>query len=168
MIIIYSRKSHFSLKCRISRERCCSWTVLHTQCASVLVSWKNAICHSVLCLIAFTFVEIVRYPINTVHWLSHRLDEEQLPSFTQRPTPWQTWLTYSMWITDSRILGSVWCIQSIVLTVKGGSAVTRWCDIFCVVFGKTHAAFMRKNAIFGFLVSPRSTEAQVRWDGQIK
>jgi len=26
---------------------------------------------------------------------------------------------------DSRILGPVWCIQSIVLTVKGGSAVTR-------------------------------------------
>jgi len=31
--------------------------------------------------------------INTVHWLSRRLDEEQLPSFTQQPTPWQTWLT---------------------------------------------------------------------------
>jgi len=75
---------------------------------------------SVMCFIASTFVEIVRYPINTVHWLSLRLDEEQLPSFTQRPTPCQTWLTYSMWITDSRIQ----VIQSIVLTVKGGSAVT--------------------------------------------
>jgi len=31
-----------------------------------------------------------------------RLDEEQLPSFIQQPTPWQIWLTYSMWITDSR------------------------------------------------------------------
>jgi len=33
------------------------------------------------------YVAIVRYPINTVHRLSLRLDEEQLPSFTQRLTP---------------------------------------------------------------------------------
>jgi len=75
---------------------------------------------------ASTFVEIVKYPINTVHWLSLRLDKEQFPSFTQRLTPWQTWLIQSMWVTDSRILGPVWCIQSIVLTVHGGSSVTRW------------------------------------------
>jgi len=36
-----------------------------------------------------------------------RLDEEQLPSFTQRLTPWQTWLTQSMWVTDSRMLCSL-------------------------------------------------------------
>jgi len=28
-----------------------------------------------------------------------------------------------MWVTDSSILGTVWCIQSVVLTVKGGLAV---------------------------------------------
>jgi len=27
-----TRKSHFSLKCSISRECCSSWTVLHAQC----------------------------------------------------------------------------------------------------------------------------------------
>jgi len=33
-----------------------------------------------------------------------RLHEEQLPSFTQRLTVWQTWLTQNMWVTDSRML----------------------------------------------------------------
>jgi len=33
-----------------------------------------------------------------------RLDEEKLPSFTQRLTPWQTWLTQSKWVTDNRML----------------------------------------------------------------
>jgi len=35
-----------------------------------------------------------------------RLDEEQLPSFAQRLTAWQTWLTQSMWVTHSRMLCS--------------------------------------------------------------
>ena len=33
-----------------------------------------------------------------------RLDEEQLPSFTQRLVLCQTRLTHSMWVTDSRML----------------------------------------------------------------
>jgi len=36
-----------------------------------------------------------------------RLDEERHPSFTQRLTAWQTWLTQSMWVTDSRMLCSL-------------------------------------------------------------
>jgi len=36
-----------------------------------------------------------------------RLDDEQLPSFTQRLTLWQTWLIQSMWVTDSRMLCSL-------------------------------------------------------------
>jgi len=36
-----------------------------------------------------------------------RLDEEQLLSFTQRLTAWQTWLTLSMWVTHSRMLCSL-------------------------------------------------------------
>ena len=55
------RKSHFSLNCCISWECCSSWTVLH-QCAVFLKEKLS----SVMCLIACTFVEIVRYPINTV------------------------------------------------------------------------------------------------------
>jgi len=51
-----TRKSHFSLKCCISRERCCSWSVLHAQCTSALSSWKKN-CH-LCCLIASIFVEI--------------------------------------------------------------------------------------------------------------
>jgi len=35
------------------------------------------------------------------------LDEEQLLSFTQRLTRWRTWLTQSMWVTDSRMLCSL-------------------------------------------------------------
>ena len=36
------------------------------------------------------------------------------------------------------------------------------------VLGKKHAPSKRKDAIFGFPVSPCSAEAQVRRDGQIK
>jgi len=36
-----------------------------------------------------------------------RIDEEQLPSFTQRLTLWQTLLIQSMWVTDSRMLRSL-------------------------------------------------------------
>jgi len=35
------------------------------------------------------------------------LDEEPLPPFTQRQTPWRTWLTQNMWVTDSRMLCSL-------------------------------------------------------------
>jgi len=102
-------KNHvFSLKCCITWERCCMQLdcvacTVH-QCAVFLKEKLS----SVLCLIASTFVEIVRYPVNTVHWLLLRLDEEQLPSFTQQPTLWESWLTHSMLVTDSMILGPVW------------------------------------------------------------
>jgi len=39
--------------------------------------------------------------------IDYRLDEERLPSFTQRLTARQTWLTQSMWVTDSRMLCSL-------------------------------------------------------------
>jgi len=35
------KKSHYSLKCCISRQRCSSWAVLHAQCTSALSSWKK-------------------------------------------------------------------------------------------------------------------------------
>jgi len=77
-----TRKSHFSPNAVLvegaAAVNCVARTVHH--CAVFL---KEKL-PSVMCLIASTFVEIVRYPINTVHRLSLRLDEEQLPSFTQR------------------------------------------------------------------------------------
>jgi len=106
----------------------------------------------VMCLIASTFIEIVRHPTNTVHWHSRRLDEEQLPSFTQWRTPWQTWLRQSVWVTDSRILGPVWCIQSTVLTVKGSSVVTRWYfNVFRVFLVKSIQHLSEKMQFSGFL-----------------
>jgi len=57
-----TRKSHFSLKCCTSEELCSSWTVLH-HCAVFLKEKLS----SLMRLIASTFVEIVRYSINTVH-----------------------------------------------------------------------------------------------------
>jgi len=103
-----------------------------------------------------------------------RFDEEQLPSFTQRLTPWQTWLTQGMWATDSRMLcsspiGPVWCTQSIVwqwMVVQlwpGG--ILKLCFVF---FSEKHAAFKWKDTISGFPVSPGSAEALVRWGGKIK
>ena len=99
-----------------------------------------------------------------------RFDEEQLPSFTQRLTPWQTWLTQGMWATDSRMLcsspiGPVWCTQSIVwqwMVVQlwpGG--ILKLCFVF---FSEKHAAFKWKDTISGFPVSPGSAEAHsVEW-----
>jgi len=91
-----------------SRERCSSWTVLYTQRTCALSSWKKKM-SSVMCLIAsdiwlvgwlvfnvpfqhkiaygcirderLTFVEIVRYPINTVHLLSFQAWRRTSPIF---------------------------------------------------------------------------------------
>jgi len=62
------------------------------------------------------------------------------------------------------------CTQSIVLTVKDGSALTRWYFWLCFVFffDKKHAAFKWKDIISGFPVSPGSSEALVKWGGKIK
>ena len=49
------------------------------------------------------------------------------------------------------------------------AAVTKWYfNVFRVVFGKKHAVFWWKDAIFGFPVFLCSAEAQVRWGGKIK
>jgi len=65
-------------------------------------------------------------------------------------------------------LGPVWFTQSFVLTAKGGSAVTRWYFNVFRVLSLKHAAFKWKDAISGFLVSPGSAEALIRWRGKIK
>ena len=54
-----------------SQESRSSWTVLHAQCmcTNVLSSWKRK-CHLWCVWYRLIFVEIVRYPINTIHWLS--------------------------------------------------------------------------------------------------
>jgi len=65
-------------------------------------------------------------------------------------------------------LGPVWCTQSIVLTVKGGSALTRWYFRVSCFLVKKHAAFKWKDAISKFPVCPGSAEALVRWGGKIK
>jgi len=124
-----------------------------------------------MCLMASTCVEIVRYP-------------KYCPlTFTQawlRTTP--IFYTATDTVTDlvniehvgnryQDPIGPVWCIQSIVLTVKVGSAihVTRWYfNVFHAFFVKKHAAFNWKDTIFGFPVSPGSAETQIRWGGRIK
>ena len=99
---------------------------------------------------------------------------EQLPSFTQRLIPWQTWLIQSLWITDSRMLCSLpkscvvhpvdrfdsegWFSSDQVIFLK-------LCFVFLV---KKRAAFKWKDAISGFPVSPDSAEALARWGGKIK
>jgi len=58
-----TQKSHISL----------NWIVLHIQCTCALSPWKKN-CY-------LTFVEIVRYPINTVHWLSLQAWRRTTPTF---------------------------------------------------------------------------------------
>jgi len=96
-------------------------------------------------------------------------DEEQLSSFTQRLTPWQTWLTQSVWVTDNRMLCSLprsCLVHRVDRFVSEGwfsSDQVIYLTMFCVFGYKKHAAFNWKNAISKFPVSPGSAEALVRW-----
>ena len=139
---------------------------------AIFLAEKNL--SSVMCLIAsITFVEMVRYPINTVYFYS-RLDEEQLPPFTQRLTLWRTWLTQNMWVTDSKMLCSLprSCLVHPIDRFGSEGRVQLWSgDIFnCVscFLVKKHATFKWKDAISGFPVSPGSAEALIRCGGKIK
>ena len=80
------------------------------------------------------FVEIVRYPNNTVHWLSLQAWRRTTPTcYTATDTITDLVNTehvgnrqQDVMLPSYKNLGPVWCTQSIVLTVKGGSALTRW------------------------------------------
>jgi len=115
----------------------------------------------------------VRYPIKklSINFYS-RLDEEQLSSFTQRLTPWQTWIVQSVWVKDSRMLcclhRSCLVTQSIILTMKGGSALTRWYFKLCFAFLVKGMQHLSEKTISGFPVSPGSAEALVKWGGKIR
>jgi len=115
-----------------------------------------------------------RYPIKNLSINFHsRLDEEQLPSFPQRLTPWQTWLIHSMWVPVSRMLCSLprSCLVHPVdrFDTEGwfSSDQVIFLTMFCVFFVKKHAAFKWKDTISGFPVFPGSAEALVRWGGKI-
>ena len=103
-----------------------------------------------------------------------RLDEEQLPPFAQRLTLWRTWLTQSMWVTDSRMLCSLpkSCLVHPVDRFDSEGWFSSDQVIFLAVLRvflvKKHAEFKWKKAISGFPVSPGSAEALVRCGGKIK
>jgi len=65
-----------------SQESRSSWTVLHTQCmrTNALSSWKRK-CHLWCVWYRLIFVEIVRYPINTIRWLSLQAWRKTTPIF---------------------------------------------------------------------------------------
>jgi len=90
-----TRKSHFSL----------NWIVYscYTHNAPVRCLPERKNCH--LCVwLRLTFVEIVRHPINTLHWLLLQAWRRTALTFSQWLTQWQTWLTQSMRVTDSWML----------------------------------------------------------------
>ena len=67
-----------------SWERCSSSTVLHAQCmdTNALSSWKKERKCYLWCVWQhLTFVEILRYPNNTVHWLSLQAWRRTTPVF---------------------------------------------------------------------------------------
>ena len=124
-----------------------NWIVLHTQCAYALSSWKNKL-SSVMCLIA-----------SDICWNSKISHQYCSLTFTPGLTKNNSHLLHSNWhrdilantehvgITDSKMLctlpiGPVWCTQSIVLTVKGGSALTRW-YLNCVLCFFGNKAYMQ-------------------------
>ena len=102
-----------------------------------------------------------------------RLDQEQLPSFTQRPTPWQTWLTQSMSVTDSRMMcllpGS--CLVHPVdhFDSKGCSALTRWYFKPCFVFlVKKACRILVERRNFWVSCFPRQcrSNSYMRWENK--
>jgi len=93
---VETRKSHISL----------NWIVLHIQCTCALSSWKKKM-SSVMCLIAPNICWDSKILLILSIDFYSRLDEEQLPLFTQRLTLWLTWLTHNMRVTDSRMLCSL-------------------------------------------------------------
>ena len=63
---------------------------------------------TVMCLIASTFAEIVRYPINSIHWLLLQAWRRTTPiSYTATDTVTNLAITQNMWVTDSRMLCSL-------------------------------------------------------------
>jgi len=102
-----------------------------------------------------------------------RLDEEQLPSFTQRLTVWQTWLAQSMWVTHSRMLCSL--PRSCLVLPLDPFDSEGWFSSDQVIrltvlhfLEKSMQQFKWKDAISGFPASPGSVEALVRCGGKIK
>ena len=89
-----TQKSHFH-----------SAGLCYTQCTCALSSSKKKL-SSAMCLIASNICWDSISLILSIYFHS-RLDEEQLPSFTQRLTPWQSWLIQIMWVTNSRMLCSL-------------------------------------------------------------
>jgi len=127
-----------------------------------------------MCLIASNICRDSTMPLILSTDFYSRLDEEQLPPFTQRLTLWQTWLTQNMWVTDSRMLCSL--PRSCLVHPVDRFDSERWFSsdqvIFLTVFSvfsvKKHAVFKWKDAISRFPVSPGSAEALVRCGGKIK
>jgi len=111
-----------------------NWIVLHTQCTCALSSWKKKLSP----VMRLTFVEIVRYPINTIHRLLLQAWRRTIPIFCTA-TDSVTDMANTEHVGNTAwcyvpFLGPVWCTQSIVLTARGGSALTRWYFKLCFVF----------------------------------
>jgi len=77
-----------------------------------------------------------------------------------------------LWYCISNLLpvGPVWCIQSIVLTVKDGLTVTRWYFSVLHVCWQNSMQHLSKDAISGFHVLQGGAETLIRWpwSGKIK
>jgi len=143
---VVMQKSHFHsvglcythnapTRCLPERKNCHLWCV-----------WKRV-----------TFVEIVRYPINTVRWLSLKAWRRTTPIFSQRLTQWQTWLIHSMWATNSRMLCSL--PRSCLVHTVDRFDIEGWFSSDKVIFltalyflVKKHSEFKWKDAISGFPV----------------
>jgi len=119
-----TRKSHFhSIELCYTYNapvRCLPETNCHLWCV-----WQR-----------LTFVEIVRYPTNTVHWLLLQA-WRTTPVFHTATDTVTDWLTQSMWVTDSRILCSLprSCLVHPVRLFWQWKVVQLW-TVFCVFWWK--------------------------------
>jgi len=128
---------------------------------------------TVMCLIASNnFVEIVRYLINTVHWLSLQAWRKTTPIF-YTATDTVTELANTQWVTDSRMLCSLpkSCLVHSVDRFESRGWFSSVQVIFLTVyriFGVKPCSIYAKRCNFWFPVSPGSAEALVSWGGKIK
>ena len=114
-------------------------THTHTQCTCALSSWKKKKCHLWCVWLRLTFVEVVRYPINTAHLLLPQAWRRTILIFSQRLTPWQTWLTQSMWVTHSSMLCSL--PRSCLLLPLDCFDSEGWFSSDQVIFFNCHSCF---------------------------
>jgi len=123
-----------------------SWTMLNVIIISALCWWKIKL-PSITCFIAPNIHWDGKISSNTVNWFSLQVWWRITPIFNTATNIIMEMVIVGHVSDISNLsnylpVGPLWCIQSIVLTVKDGLTVTRWYfNMFCVFLTNQHTVF---------------------------